>query len=99
MAQTRCKGRQYLSYKGSKANKIQMSNTRQTFPWEEGTLYNEARVDIRKCACVAVSPRARRTMGWHHAYFSYEMRRYAVAKRKGDSRPTADNRLQAYSFE
>jgi len=38
-------------------------------------------------------------MGWHHAYFSYEMRRYAVAKRKGDSRPTADNSLQAYSIE
>ena len=69
----------------TKANKLQMANTRQRFPWEEGTLYNEARVNIRKAACVAVSSRVRRTNAWHDAYFNYGMRRYAVAKRKEES--------------
>lgn len=48
-------------------------------------MYNEARMNIRKSACVAVSSRVRRTRAWHHAYFSYGMRRYAVAKRKEQS--------------
>ena len=83
------KGSQYLSYKVVKALSIPSANTRQTIPWEESALYNEARVDIRKSACVAVIFRVRRTMAWHHSYFCYEMRRYAVAKRKWESRPTA----------
>jgi hypothetical protein len=40
VAQKRCKGSQYLSDR-IKALMIQMSNTRQTFPQEEGALFKK----------------------------------------------------------